>query len=117
MRMITAQFSGSPIAVFPYFSYTRAVMATMKKLTAKQRDFLADGFDLPKVEEKVLEFWKTNDIFQKSLEPGRQSSVVGHKSKKTFVFYEGPPYATGKPGIHHVLARVVKDIILRFKTM
>jgi len=64
---------------------------------------------LPKIEEKVLDFWKTNHIFEKSLER--------RKGKKTFVFYEGPPYANGKPGIHHVLARVVKDIILRYKSM
>ncbi len=80
----------------------------MQKRAATRRDFLSDGFDLPKVEEKVLEFWKTNRIFEKTLDP---------KRKKIFVFYEGPPYANGKPGIHHVLARVVKDIILRFKTM
>ncbi|MEY4731847.1 MAG: hypothetical protein RL681_793 [Candidatus Parcubacteria bacterium] len=80
----------------------------MQKKTGSHPDFLSDGFDLPKVEEKVLEFWKTNGIFEKTLDP---------KRKKTFIFYEGPPYANGKPGIHHVLARVVKDIILRFKTM
>jgi len=66
-------------------------------------------FKLPEVEKKVLEFWKTNKIFEKSLSQ--------RKGKKTFVFYEGPPYANGRPGIHHVLARAFKDIILRYKTM
>ena len=73
-------------------------------------------FSLPKIEEKVLEFWKTNDIFQKSLEKNQDGPSTG-SGRKDFVFYEGPPYANGKPGIHHVLARVFKDIILRYKTM
>lgn len=66
-------------------------------------------FSPPEVEEKVLDFWKTNDIFQKSL-------TLREKGKR-FIFYEGPPTANGRPGIHHVLARVFKDIILRYKTM
>jgi len=69
------------------------------------------SFNLPQEEEKVLEFWKKNKIFEKSL-TFRQA-----QGKKPFVFYEGPPYANGKPGIHHVLARVYKDIILRYKSM
>lgn len=82
-------------------------MRAFKKTS--RHDFLSGGFDLPRVEEKVLEFWKTNHIFEKSL--------AKRKGQKTFVFYEGPPYANGKPGIHHVLARVIKDIILRYKSM
>ncbi len=66
-------------------------------------------FSLAKAEEKVLEFWKKNKIFEKSLEK--------NKGKKKFAFYEGPPTANGRPGIHHVLARSFKDIILRYKTM
>ncbi|MFA6354570.1 MAG: class I tRNA ligase family protein [Candidatus Paceibacterota bacterium] len=66
-------------------------------------------FSLAKAEEKVLEFWKKNKIFEKSLEK--------NKGKKKFTFYEGPPTANGRPGIHHVLARSFKDIILRYKTM
>lgn len=68
------------------------------------------SFNLPQSEEKILEFWKENKIFEKSLE-NRKSG------RRPFVFYEGPPYANGKPGIHHVLARVYKDIILRYKSM
>jgi len=56
-----------------------------------------------------LNFWETNNIFQKSLNL--------RKNKKRFRFFEGPPYANGKPGIHHLLARAFKDIILRYKTM
>ncbi|MFH1509944.1 MAG: isoleucine--tRNA ligase, partial [Candidatus Nealsonbacteria bacterium] len=63
----------------------------------------------PKIEKEILEFWKKNNIFKKTLEKT--------KNKPKFVFYEGPPFANGKPGIHHLLARSFKDIILRYKTM
>ncbi len=67
------------------------------------------AFSLPEVEEKVLKFWKENGIFEKSLKK--------NKAKKKFVFYEGPPTANGRPGIHHVLSRSFKDIVLRYRTM
>src|SRR3990167_10973407 len=66
-------------------------------------------FNLPEIEEKVLKFWQEKKIFEKSLK--------NREGKKKFVFFEGPPTANGRPGIHHVLARVFKDIILRYKTM
>ncbi len=66
-------------------------------------------FSLPEVEEKVLAFWKDKKIFEKSVEKNEKN--------KPFVFFEGPPTANGRPGIHHVLARAFKDIILRYKTM
>ena len=72
-------------------------------------------FNLPKLEEKVLAFWKSKHVFEKSLE--LRQATRNKKQGGTFVFYEGPPYANGKPAIHHVLARVVKDIILRYKSM
>ena len=62
-----------------------------------------------KREEEVLAFWKENEIFQKSLEQGDED--------KTFVFYEGPPTANGKPGVHHIESRSFKDAIPRYKTM
>ena len=65
--------------------------------------------DLPKKEKEILRFWKDNNIFQKTLEKT--------KGKPRFVFYEGPPFANGKPGIHHLLARSFKDAVLRYKTM
>ncbi len=71
--------------------------------------FVKGEFNLPEVEKKILSFWRSNQTFERSLER--------RKGKKKFVFYEGPPYANGKPGIHHVLARIYKDIILRYKTM
>ena len=68
-----------------------------------------EKFNLPEIEEKVLDFWRTNSIFEKSL--------AIRKGNKAFRFYEGPPYANGRPGIHHALARVFKDIVLRYKAM
>jgi isoleucyl-tRNA synthetase len=64
---------------------------------------------LPKIEEEILKFWKNNRIFEKTLEK--------NKGKKRFVFYEGPPFANGLPGIHHLLARAFKDAVVRYKTM
>ncbi len=65
--------------------------------------------DLPKKEQEILRFWEDNNIFQKTLEKS--------KDNPRFVFYEGPPFANGKPGIHHLLARSFKDAILRHRTM
>src|SRR3989344_5171626 len=70
-------------------------------------------FKLPEIEEKVLKFWKENRIFEKSLNLRR---AQGEKAK-VFRFFEGPPTANGRPGIHHVLGRAFKDVIPRFKTM
>jgi len=64
---------------------------------------------LPKNEEKILKFWKERKIFEKSLKKTQNNP--------RFIFYEGPPFANGLPGIHHLLARAFKDIILRYKTM
>src|SRR3989344_4710953 len=65
--------------------------------------------DKKSTEAEILEYWQKNKIFEQTL--------ARTKKGKPFVFYEGPPYANGKPGIHHVEARAFKDIILRFKTM
>ena len=66
------------------------------------------GLDLPKVAEEILDFWKENDVFEKS--------ITSREGKEPFVFFEGPPSANGLPGIHHVMARAIKDIFCRFKT-
>jgi len=65
--------------------------------------------NLPQIEQKILRFWDKKKIFAKSLAKTKK----GHR----FVFFEGPPTANGRPGIHHVEARAFKDIILRYKTM
>lgn len=63
----------------------------------------------PKTEVEILGWWKENDIFQKSLQT-REDGIP-------FTFFEGPPTANGKPGIHHVMGRTVKDLFCRYKTL
>ena len=67
------------------------------------------GLNLPKVAEEVLSYWKEKDIFEKS--------ISSREGKERYVFFEGPPSANGMPGIHHVMARTIKDIFPRYKTM
>ena len=66
-------------------------------------------FDLSKVNAEVLKKWDENQVFAKSM--------TEHEGCPSFVFYEGPPSANGMPGIHHVMARSIKDIFCRYKTM
>jgi isoleucyl-tRNA synthetase len=66
------------------------------------------GLDLPAVASEVLDFWKKENIFEKS--------VTTREGAEPFVFFEGPPSANGLPGIHHVMARAIKDIFCRYKT-
>ena len=66
------------------------------------------GLDLPTVASEVLDFWKENNIFEKS--------VSTREGNPLFVFFEGPPSANGLPGIHHVMSRAIKDIFCRYKT-
>ena len=66
------------------------------------------GLDLPGVASEILDFWQQQSIFDKSIST-REGSTP-------YVFFEGPPSANGKPGIHHVMARAIKDIFCRYKT-
>ena len=63
----------------------------------------------PRLEEEILEFWKRHDTFKKSVE--------ARPEDKPYVFYEGPPTANARPGVHHVLTRAFKDLFPRYKTM
>jgi len=65
--------------------------------------------DVQKVEKDQLEFWKEHNIFQRTM--------TEREGRKSYVFYEGPPTANGRPGTHHVLARAFKDMFPRYKTM
>ncbi len=75
-------------------------------MSTKFRDY--KGLDLPTVASEVLDFWKKNNIFEKS--------VTTREGNQPYVFFEGPPSANGLPGIHHVMARAIKDIFCRYKT-
>ena len=65
--------------------------------------------NLSQISDEILSYWEDNDIFIKSIQKSND--------KNPFIFFEGPPSANGLPGIHHVLARSIKDIFLRYKTM
>lgn len=67
------------------------------------------NINIPKREEEILSFWKENKIFEKS--------ILQRERSHRFVFYEGPPTANGRPGVHHVLARIFKDSVCRYKAM
>jgi len=75
--------------------------------------------DLSKNELKILKFWEKSKIFEKSLKRNlpRRTNRQADKGKKKFVFFEGPPTANARPGMHHIEARVFKDVIPRYKTM
>ncbi|HUV57160.1 MAG TPA: isoleucine--tRNA ligase [Dehalococcoidales bacterium] len=70
---------------------------------------VSNRVNFPQVEENVLSFWKNNNTFERSIDARRGAS--------RFTLYEGPPTANGSPGIHHVLARVFKDVMPRYKAM
>ena len=61
------------------------------------------------LEEEILSSWTKEDLFRKSLE----SNLEGD----SFVFFEGPPTANGRPGLHHIISRTIKDLVCRFRTM
>ncbi|MBE7175473.1 MAG: isoleucine--tRNA ligase [Mucilaginibacter polytrichastri] len=65
--------------------------------------------DLTRTGKEILDFWKQNSIFEKS--------ISSRSTEKPYTFYEGPPSANGMPGIHHVMARSIKDIFCRYKTL
>ncbi len=69
---------------------------------------LPDKLQLPALEEEVLDYWNNHGIFEQTLD---------RHDAPDFTFYEGPPTANGKPGIHHVFSRTVKDLVCRYKTM
>jgi isoleucyl-tRNA synthetase len=70
---------------------------------------LPDKFKYSELEHEILKFWNDNKIFDKTLDKRKDSEF--------FSFYEGPPTVNGKPGVHHVMARTIKDTVCRYKTM
>ena len=69
----------------------------------------SERINYPEIEERILKFWKENNIFEKS--------ISNRDKDKSYTFYEGPPTANGKPGIHHVMSRTLKDLVCRYKTL
>ncbi len=77
------------------------------EMSSKYQEY--KGLNLPEVAEKVMKKWDDNSIFD--------LSITSREGKTPFVFFEGPPSANGLPGIHHVMARSIKDIFCRYKTL
>ena len=75
----------------------------------KQKFAEQQKFNLSEINQEILSKWDQEDIFHKS--------IAAREGHPTFVFFEGPPSANGMPGIHHVMARTIKDLFLRYKTM
>ena len=82
-------------------------MSTRKYLVKTYQEF--KQVDYPGIGESVLQYWKENKIFDQS--------IANREGAETFTFFEGPPSANGTPGIHHVMARALKDIFCRYKTL
>ncbi|MCI0452204.1 MAG: class I tRNA ligase family protein, partial [Candidatus Latescibacteria bacterium] len=70
---------------------------------------LASSQNVPQAEEAIASFWERERVFERSVE--------SRPAAKPFVFYEGPPTANGRPGVHHVIARLCKDLVCRYRTM
>jgi len=68
-----------------------------------------EQLNMPAIEKEILQWWKENKVFERSVNERPEAN--------RFVFYEGPPSANGKPGIHHVMSRTIKDLFCRFKTL
>jgi isoleucyl-tRNA synthetase len=86
--------------------YFRKLILENDKMSTKFTEY--KGLDLPTVASEVLKFWKEKNIFEQS--------VTSREGNQPYVFFEGPPSANGLPGIHHVMARAIKDIFCRYKT-
>ena len=97
---------GCPLVYFCKISYFRSLIESELFMSAKFKEY--KGLDLPNLAEEILTFWKDENIFEKSI------SI--REGAQPFVFFEGPPSANGLPGIHHVMARAIKDIFCRYKT-
>ena len=92
--------------LLPYNHYFRGLILENDKMSTKFTEY--KGLDLPTVASEVLDFWKENHIFEQS--------ITSREGATPYVFFEGPPSANGLPGIHHVMARAIKDIFCRYKT-
>jgi len=90
-------------AVFFNFAPLKSKRKKMSKKFAEYK-----GMNLPGIAAEILDFWKREHVFEKS--------VSSKSADKPFIFFEGPPSANGLPGIHHVMARAIKDIFCRYKT-
>ena len=106
MPDIIFNFGTDNSSLVPTIYYFRKLILQNHTMSTKFTEY--KGLDLPTVASEVLDFWKKETIFEKS--------VTTREGNPPFVFFEGPPSANGLPGIHHVMARAIKDIFCRYKT-
>jgi len=78
-------------------------------MSEKQFNDVSPSVKFPELEKRILDLWRERDVFHRSMDE--------RKDGPRYVFFEGPPTANGRPGIHHVLARAFKDMFPRYKTM
>ena len=88
---------------------TAAAASTNGRAQQGRFEEVAASVSFPEMEEEILKLWKEKDVFQRSMKE--------REGGPEYVFFEGPPTANGRPGIHHVLARAFKDMFPRYKTM
>jgi isoleucyl-tRNA synthetase len=93
--------------IFSYFCLNFADYFIKNNNTVAFKEY--KNLDYAVLAEEILSFWKNNDIFEKS--------ISSREGKPSYTFYEGPPSANGTPGIHHVMARAIKDIFCRYQTL
>jgi isoleucyl-tRNA synthetase len=94
---------------FAGFNPIETPMSTTTSKPSKPAESSSRRISYGALEEEILAFWERENIFAATLENRRDA--------RPFVFYEGPPTANGKPGIHHVISRTIKDLVCRYKTM
>src|SRR5690606_20058425 len=106
-KCINSGFHGFFNVYFPKNHYFRGSKRMNDIMSRKFPEY--KGLDLPNVANEISAYWEENNIFEKS--------VTTREGNKPLVFFEGPPSANGLPRVHHVLARAIKDIFPRYKTM
>ncbi|MEK6548241.1 MAG: class I tRNA ligase family protein, partial [Bacteroidota bacterium] len=94
-------------SIFSYFCFNFADYFIKNNKTVAFKEY--KNLDYAAVADEVLNFWKENQIFEQS--------ISTREGNPTFTFFEGPPSANGTPGIHHVMARTIKDIFCRYQTL
>src|SRR5690606_4723639 len=98
-----------PIYYLFILKYKIVKLATFKKQQEIRMYKEYKQLNLPEIGKEILKHWESNNIFEKS--------ISNRPASKPYTFYEGPPSANGMPGIHHVMARSIKDIFCRYKTL
>ena len=109
MEFIPRPFYGRGILYYHFVNYHLNISKNKKERTKTMYQKVNSDLNFVDREKEVEKFWKENDIFKKSME--------NRKEGPTYTFYDGPPTANGKPHIGHVLTRVIKDMIPRYRTM